>query len=106
MTLIHRVRIELERYPDLGRRADIADVELAGDDADDRIRIAGQRDALAKNVRIAVQTLRPEVVAQNDRVTGVRQILCGREPPAHDERRAQYVEILRAHLACGNGLEQ
>ena len=34
------VRIELERHPDLGRRTEIADVELAGDDADDGVGVA------------------------------------------------------------------
>src|SRR5687768_9368333 len=106
MALVHRVRIELERYPDFGRVAEIADVELAADDADDRVWVPGQRDALAEDVRVARETLRPEVVADDGGVARIREVLLGREPSPHDERRSKRAVVLGAGLTDGDRLKQ
>ena len=61
VALIDRVRIELERHPELRRLANLGEIEVGADDADHFVRIAAQQNRLADDVGIAAETPLPTV---------------------------------------------
>ena len=62
--LVGRVRIELEERPTLRRRTELAEIEIA-EHADDRVRLAAERDALADDVRIGVEPRFPQTAVRS-----------------------------------------
>ena len=65
VTLIDRVRIELERHPEFRRLSDFGEVEHGTDDADDFVWIAAELNRLPDDVGIAAEPARPQPVAEH-----------------------------------------
>ena len=99
VALIDRVRIELERHPQLRRLSDFGQVERGTDDADDFVWIAAELNRLPDDVGIAPEPARPQPVAEHGDAGTSRQIFLARKRSTLEQRRAKQLEVVRAHLS-------
>ena len=78
MALILGVGVQLKRHPDVGRGAELPEIEGGADDADHHVGIAAQRDGLAENLRIAGKAPLPAILAEDRDLLAVRQVFLRR----------------------------
>ena len=96
------LRLHHDRHVDVRRAADVDAGEPGRGDADDRHRVAVERDRLVEDGRIAPEASRPVAVAEDgDGVRPRRRVVRLREQAPEVRPRAEDVEeIARDELAC------
>jgi len=101
VSLVLRVGVELVRHPHLRRRPELPEVERP-QHADDRVRLAAERDALAHDMGIRAEARFPQAAIDDGDAWTVGRVFFRRERAAQDDRRAGQLEEVSRHAA---GLE-
>jgi hypothetical protein len=98
VALVGRARIELEGDPDVGRRAELLDVEALADHADHDVGIPTQGDGPACHLRIAAEAAGPQVVVDQGHARTLGRVLLRGERAAQDNGSAEAAEVVAGDL--------
>ena len=99
VTLVGRVRRELERIPDLWLWPVLGEVERIAKHAHDGVGLAAQRNRFPDHVLRTIEAGLPESLADDDDPFGVGHVFRRGEAAAADDRRAEELEEVDRHLA-------
>ena len=89
------VRVGLEGEPDLRRRVGL---EIASDDARDEVRFVAERDGVAHDGQVGMESAHPESMADYRRVSAIGPVFVGGEAAPEFHARAEEMEVGRGDV--------
>jgi hypothetical protein len=98
VALVVGVGVELERDEDVGREAEVAEVETGGEDTDDLVGVAAELDGLADDLLVAAEAAGPEAVAENRDFGAFGKVLFLDKRAAAKGGRAEQAKVIGADL--------